>query len=141
MKFQFLVLAVVLVPSFSWGQTELNKTYPVQNGQSIVMHFDYPELVQVSTWDRNEVSIQGSVSINGGENDDAFIIENSTEGGRLSIRSYIKDLKRLPERVTVYRDGQKIIFKDKAEMKKFQQEQGGGFNTMSFGPEIDIVLQ
>ena len=35
-----------------------------QNGQKIVVHFDYPELIRVSTWDKNEISIQASVSIN-----------------------------------------------------------------------------
>jgi hypothetical protein len=141
MKFtSVLRIVAIFIPVASWAQTSVNKIIPVQNAQSVVMHFDYPELVQVSTWDKNEISIQGSVSINGGENDDAFILENSASGNTINIRSEIKDLKELPQRVTIMRDGQKIIFRDKTELKKYQQEHGQGFNTMSFGPEIDIVL-
>lgn len=105
------------------------------------MRFDYPELVKVSTWDKNEISVQGTVSINNGENDDAFIFENSLNGNTIEIRSSIKDIKHLPQRITIMRDGQKIMFKDKAELKKYQQEHGQGYNTMSWGADIDIVLE
>jgi hypothetical protein len=136
-----ITISALTLASASSAQTALNKTIPVQSGQSIVMHFDYPELVQVSTWDKNEIQIQGSVSINGGENDDAFVMENSVSGNAINIRSEIRDLKKLPQRIVLNRDGQKIIFKDKAELKKYQQEHGQGYNNMSFGPEIDIILE
>ena len=47
------------------AQTPVNKTYPVTTGQKISFRFDYPELVKISTWDKNEISIVGTVSING----------------------------------------------------------------------------
>lgn len=141
MKFETLTyLAALVFPSAAFAQTQINKTIPVQNGQTIVMHFDYPELIQVSTWDKNEISITGTVAINGGENDDAFILEHAVSGKTIDIRSEIKDLKKLPQRVTIVRDGQKIMFRDKAELKKYQQDHGQGYNTMSFGPDIEITL-
>ena len=140
MKLNLIFLITGFVPGWLHAQTEITKTYPVQSGQSIVMHFDYPELVQVSTWDKNEISIQGTVAINAGEHDDAFTIENSVEGKNIMIRSQIEDLHNLPQRITLYRDGQKIIFRDKAGLKKFQQEHGGGYNSLSYGADIEIVL-
>jgi hypothetical protein len=122
------------------AQTQLNKSIPVQRGQVIRMHFDYPELIRVTTWEGSEIVVQGTVSINGGENDDAFILENSVTGNTVNINARIKDLKNLPQRVTVYRDGQKIMFRDKEELRKYQAEHGKTFNQMNFGPEIDIVL-
>src|SRR3954468_12610536 len=107
-----LRIVAIVIPSASFAQTPINKTIPLQSGQSIVMHFDYPELVQVSTWDKNEISIQGTVDINGGENDDAFVMENSTAGGTVNIRSEIRNLKSLPQRITVCGQGKKIMFKD-----------------------------
>ena len=136
-----LAMSALLITFHDYAQTQINKSIPVQSGQTINMHFDYPELVKISTWDKNEISIQGSVSINGGENDDAFVLENSVNGNIVDIRSEIRDMKSLPHRVTVYRDGQKIIFKDKAELKKYQEEHGKSFNSMSHGPDIDIVLE
>jgi hypothetical protein len=139
-KYITVFLAVLTTMTVADAQTRLNKTIPLQPGQKIKMHFDYPELVKVSTWDRNEIVVEGSVSINGGENDDAFIFENEAIGGAMELRSYIKDMKKLPQRITVTRDGQKIMFRDKAELKKYQQEHGTGFNNMSWGPDIDIEL-
>jgi hypothetical protein len=134
------LIAILLCPVVAFAQ-DINKTIPVSAGQKINMRFDYPELVKVSTWDKNEISVQGSVSINNGENDDAFIFENSVNGNTVDIRSSIKDIKQLPQRITIVRDGQKMIFKDKAELKKYQEEHGKGYNTMSWGADIDIVLE
>jgi hypothetical protein len=142
MKIKIAILIAALVtPIKDFAQTKLSETIPVQSGQKISMHFDYPELVRVSTWDRNEISVQGTVSINNGENDDAFVFEKSVNGNIVDLRSFIKGIKSLPQRITIVRDGQKIMFKDKAELKKYQQEHGTGYNTMSWGPDIDIHLE
>lgn len=142
MKSKLLLLIVALAtPVKEYAQTVVNKSVPVQSGQTIVMHFDYPELIRVTTWDKNEISIQGSVSINGGENDDAFILENTTSGNTIRINSEIRDLKKLPQRITINHNGQKIMFRDKAEFNKYQAEHGRNYNTMSWGPEINIELE
>jgi DUF4097 and DUF4098 domain-containing protein YvlB len=104
------------------------------------MHFDYPELVRVSTWTRSEISIQGSVSINGGENDDAFELQKKIVGSTISVESEIKGLKDLPQRMTVVRNGQKIVFKTKADYRKYCNENGKDFNFMSTGVDMEIVL-
>jgi hypothetical protein len=142
MKVKIIMLVVVLaIPAKEYAQNQLNKSIPVQSGQRINMHFDYPELIRLSSWDKNEISVQGTISINGGENDDAFIFENSVSGNTINIRSSIKDLKYLPQRVTITRDnGQKIMFKNKAELKKYQDEHGKNYNNMSWGADIDIEL-
>jgi hypothetical protein len=142
MKAQILVLLVALVmPVKEYAQTQLNKTIPVQPGQMISMRFDYPELVRVSTWDRNEIVVTGDVSINNGENDDAFLFENSVSGNTVMINASIRDIKHLPQRITIERDGQKIVFKDKNALKQYQQEHGTTYNNMSWGADIDIQLE
>lgn len=129
-----------LVWTFSGAQTPVNKSVPVQPGQSISIHFDYPELIRVTTWDKNELSIQGTVSINGGENDDAFELFTTTSGQVISVRNEIHNLKGLPQRITVTRDGQKIVFKSKADYQKYTEQNGKGFNMMSQGVDMDIFL-
>jgi hypothetical protein len=140
MKTKLLIPFLLLAVS-SLAQTAINKSIPVSPGQKINMHFDYPELVRVSTWDKNEISIQGSVSINGGESDDAFVLENSTSGNLISIESRINGLKSLPQRITITRGGQKIVFKTKADYRKYCDENGKDFNTMSTGVDMDIILE
>jgi len=123
------------------GQTPVNKSYPVSAGQKIAFHFDYPELVKISTWDKNEISIEGVVSINGGENDDAFELIQSVSGNTINIENRIKGMKDLPHRVTITRGSEKITFKTKEDYKKYRDEHGKDFNTTNFGVDIEIVLE
>lgn len=138
----FALLVAVFAPFQDYAQTPVNKVIPVKAGQKISMKFDYPELVKVSTWDKNEISIQGSVSINDGENDDAFELITSTGDNTISIKNEIRNMKNLPHRITV-RDGtQKIVFRTKEEMKKYKEENNiGHFNSVSNGVEMDIILE
>lgn len=124
------------------AQTSVDKTAIVQNGQSVLFHFDYPELIKVSTWDKNEVSVHASVSINDGENDDAFELTASTAGNTLSFRGEIKGLKNLPRRTTIIDGGQKISFRSEADYKKYREETGrSGFERVSMGVDIDIIIE
>jgi hypothetical protein len=143
MKLKIIFFSVALMMALDgYTQTPINKSIPVQPGQKIVMHFDFPELIRVTTWDKNEISIQGSVSINGGENDDAFELFNSTSDNTISIRNEIKNMKGLPQRITIVDGAQKIVFKNKEEFRKYQAENGKSkFNMMSSGVDLDILLE
>ncbi len=135
-----LLLFFLFVGTLAYPQTEVNKTIPVQAGQTITMNFDYPELIKVSTWDKNEVSITGTVTINGGENDDAFSLDLLSTGKEVSITGEIRNLKNLPHRITVWHDGQKMIFRTKADYRKYVDEHGRNYNTMNWGTDMDIFL-
>lgn len=123
------------------AQTPVNKSYPASAGQKIAFHFDYPELVKISTWEKNEISIQGMVSINAGESDDAFELTQSVSGNTISIENRIRNLKELPHRITVMRGSEKITFKTKADFKKYKEEHGENFNMTNWGVDIEIVLE
>ena len=89
-------VAIILISLFTGAlaaQTPVNKNYPVSAGQKISLHFDYPELVKISTWDKNEISITGTVSINGGEHDNAFELIQSTSGNTMNIENKIRNMK------------------------------------------------
>jgi hypothetical protein len=123
------------------AQTPVNKTYPVAAKQTVSMRFDFPELVKISTWDKNEIAITGTVSINGGENDDAFELLQSLSGNIIYIENKIRNMKELPHRITVVRNGEKITFKSKADYQKYREENGRDFNVRSEGVEMDILLE
>jgi len=137
-------IILTLALSIAWAtraQTIVDKTLPVQKGQTVVLHFDYPELIRVTTWDKTEVSIHASVSINTGENDDAFELSTATNGNAVTVRSQIKDMKNLPHRTTIVDGGKKITFRTQADYKKYQQETGrSGFEMVSNGVDMDIVI-
>lgn len=135
-----LIFFFILLNASVYSQTAINKTIAVQSGQTISMHFDYPELIKVSTWDKNEISITGTVSINGGENDDAFSLEASSRTSEVEITGEIRNLKNLPHRITVWNGKQKMMFKSKEEYRKYADEHGRGYNSMSWGTDMDILL-
>jgi hypothetical protein len=136
-----ILIALCYLSKATFAQTPVNKTYPVQAGQSIKFHFDYPELIKISTWDKNEISIQGTVSINGGESDDAFELSSSAFGNTLLIESRIKNLKNLPRRITVTKDGKKFTFKNKSELKDFDPQNRNNYKCYSEGVDMDILLE
>jgi hypothetical protein len=139
---KILLVALLAMPLQQYAQTVVDKSISVQGGQKVVMHFDYPELIQITTWDKNEISIKGSVSINGGENDDAFEIFSATNGNTISIRNEIKDFKNLPHRITIVDGAKTILLKDKEELRKYQAEHGRGeFERMSWGVDMDIQMK
>lgn len=136
----FIILAIL-----GWGlmcaaQTSINKTIPVSSGQNIDFNFDYPNLIRVSSWNKNEISITGTVLINGGENDDAFQLTSIVSGDRVSVKGEIPKIKDLPQRITVRRNGETMVFKNKSEFEKYKNEKGGGFDMTSWGHDVEIVL-
>ncbi len=123
------------------AQTMVSKTIPVQEGQKIRMKFDYPELVKVTTWDKNEISFEGRVSINGGENDNAFKLEVNTSGSEVTLRNEITNMSSLPHRITVMKDGEKRVFRNKTEWRKYNDEHGGNYSMKNEGVDMDIQLE
>ena len=136
----FLILLAVGLTLSCLAQTTINKSIPSTGTQKIDMHFDYPKLIRVSSWDKNEVSITGTVSINGGESDNAFKLISNTNNATLTISGEIENIKSLPQRITVTRNGEKMTFKNKDEFNKYKEQHGEGFDMTNWGHDIEIVL-
>lgn len=136
-----ILITALFVSTFAFGQTKLDKIIPVRSGQQVRITFDYPELIKISTWDKNEISIQGTVSINDGESDHAFVIDANTGGEVIDIRGKIKDMDDLPQRITVIKDGVKTVFHSESEYRKYKKEKNlSHFDMMNRGLDIDITL-
>lgn len=121
------------------AQTNVNKTYPVKAGQKLVMKFDFPKLIKVTTWDKNEVAINAKVNINDGENNDAFVLEDTNDGGELTISNKIKDRENLPKRYIIKQGGEKMVFKTKKALQEYMDEKKQT-NWDYWGSNIDIDI-
>lgn len=137
----YLAITILFVSVGLSAQTKVEKTISVSSGQNISINFDFPELIKLSTWDKNEISIQGEVTINNGENDDAFELLTSTSGNTVLIENKIKDLKDLPQMITVIDGSKKVMFKSKQEYKKYRNENGLSYDMVSWGVDMDIRLE
>lgn len=133
----------MLIISGVSAQTKVEKTYPVKPGQKVDLSFDYPKLVRISTWDKNEVSVTAMVSINDGDNDDAFVLESDqASDGSLSIRNNIKDMKNLPKHYTIVRAGKKSTFRTREAYEQYLSENGRSGNQMtSEGVDVEITVE
>lgn len=135
----FILTSFITVSLFA--QTPVMKSFATTSGQKIILRFDYPELIKVTTWDKNEISITGTVSINSGESDGAFELVQSESGNAIVIENRINKLKDLPHRITVKRGGETITFKSKQEFEKYAQQNGRNFDYVTQGVDMDIVLE
>ncbi len=123
------------------AQTTVNKTYPLKAGDKIELDFDYPKVVRISTWDKNEVSVTAHVSINNGENDTAFVLIEKNEDGVLSIKNKINNMDKLPHLYTVMQDGKKTIFRSKEDFKEYMSKNGGVRRYSSEGVDLEITIE
>ncbi|NCI45606.1 hypothetical protein [Sediminibacterium soli] len=134
------LIAACILSVQAMAQSVVSKTYPVKTGESVKLKFDYPKIVHVSTWDKNEVAVTAKVNINDGENDSAFVLEDSKENGVLFIKNKIRDMDKLPRRYTLYKDGKKTVFRSKDDFRSFTRQSGGG--TMSSeGVDMEITVE
>lgn len=136
-----LTLAASFVFGLTAAQTAINKSFPTDESQKLSLKFDYPQLIKISTWDKSEVQILGTVNINENENNTAFQIKESKEGNSLVIEGKMSEMKNIPHRITVQKGSQKLIFKSREEYQKYCKENNVTFNSMTDGVDIDIQLE
>lgn len=123
------------------AQTTVNKTYALKSGDKIELDFDYPKVLRISTWDKNEVSVTAHVSINNGENDTAFVLEEKNEYGVLSIKNKIRNMDKLPRLYTIIQDGKKTIFRSKEDLREYTAKNGGAHRITSEGVDLEITIE
>jgi hypothetical protein len=126
------------------AQTPVKKSIPWKVGQKLVMDFDHPDM-KIHTWDKNEVSIGGTVSINRGENDNAFDIIVEESAGQVKISSILKDKEKIPQRIVIKKGDEEFYFKANSyndpEVQKFLEQNGHEYSYMSNGIIRDIELE
>lgn len=125
------------------AQTKVEKTIPIKAGQQLVFNADYPEL-KIQTWDKNEVLITGTVSINRGEHDQAFDLRVESSTGEVTITSLLKDKENIPQRIVIKKGDQEYFFKsgnyNDPEIQKFLEANGREYSYMSNGIIQEIKL-
>ncbi len=147
MKTINIILAAFFIVATVSAQSTVKKSYNTSGINTLKGDFTWGD-VKITNWDGDRVEVEASVSINNGENDDAFIIDSDQSGGTLNINTYIKDMDDLPKMVTIKHKGEKYYFKKegdyKSKIRQLKKELGTeSFNTYSNGVavEIDLVIK
>ena len=140
MKNIFLLSIIML--SFNIGNTQVNisKSYATNNIEKLKLTFDYPQLVKVKTWNKNQVTIEAKVNINDGLNNDAFVITETTDDNVLRVEGKIKKVEDLPRKTTVFLKDKTITFRNNDEFKKYKKENNLS-NNINCNNDIDIEIE
>lgn len=138
-----LLVGMIAIGTMAGAQTKIEKTIPVKAGQTLVLDLDYPE-AKIQTWDKADVLITGTVSINQGEHDSAFQLEVMTTGNKLVVTSLIKDKESLPKRLLIKKGDREYYFKTDnyhdPDVQKFLAENGNEYSYRSTGIHQEIHL-
>ena len=138
------ILLVFLCPALL-AQRNIEKKVTVSSSQSLSLEFDYPELIKVYAGTTNELVIKGKVSINRGENDEAFELKQEQSGSVIRIISGLRDRDKLPKRLVLKKGDQEYYFKtdnyNSPEVQKFLEENGSEYTYMNNGIIMDIELE
>ncbi|NVK85162.1 MAG: hypothetical protein HWE21_12625 [Cytophagia bacterium] len=141
MKQTITLLLVLLMSSGLEAQSTFEKSYQLNKEDKLTLDFEYPELVKINTWEKQEVLVKARVFINGKENTEDFTIEDKRGSKGLIISSHLKDIDKHngnyimvsdddddEESITVNRDGKSITI-------------GKGNGNYTYGTKIDIELE
>lgn len=139
MKTILFWLLMAMVPGIALSQTKINKSYPVKKGDAVVLHFDYPKVVHVSSWDKNEIAIEATVKINNGESDSAFTLQESSADGTITIQNKL-DMNKIPEAYYVKENGIKTRLNSKADLDAYIKEKGGAKISTYQTKDIEITI-
>lgn len=140
MKMYFILIGSLIALQLE-AQTVMSRSVPTKSGQKVSISFDYPELIKISTWEKSETEVVAQVKINNGENDDAFELIMEDRSGIITIENRIKNMKNLPQTITVVDGAQKISFQSKEEYRKYKAEKGHSFNLVSTGVDMEITVE
>ena len=91
MKTHILLAFTMLFLATMTAQRNVEKTEPVSTGQDVFLNFKFAQDIQVEQWNKNEVSIKASVSIDNGDGNDDFSLKTEKGSGSLKISSDFGD--------------------------------------------------
>ncbi len=140
MKVPLIILFLISSIS-SFAQLTFDTTFSSGSVDLLLADFNWGDAT-IRSWDENNIRFRGSVSINLGENNEAFEWAVESEDGEIRVASDIPDFEELPEYITLYRDGEKIYSSpesaDDAQWKAMRDEE---HTWMSKGPVIEVEME
>ncbi len=111
MKKIYLIISLILFSTLAYTQTMLEKTAKITNQKTVMLDFDFADEITIKGWDKDEVLVKVSVSINDNEDNDAFKLDLNETSSRISFISEIENMKKISKnKITVKKskDGKRI---------------------------------
>ncbi len=84
-KYTFLLLVLIINQAFS--QKIIDKKLPFSAGQTVNLNLRFGDSIKVRYWDKNEVSVHISATINAGKLNDALTVTTSSNTEQISLKT------------------------------------------------------
>lgn len=136
-----LTLGLSLFALSLFGQTTIHETYSINKQQEVSLNFDFPKLIKISTWDKNEIEISGTSNINDGINDSSFKISEKSTAQQIIIEGKLNDYKNLPKQITAYNGKEMLVFKNNEQLKQYEKSNDVKLINISYNSQVEIVLE
>ena len=130
--------------STAFAQIKINETIATKANQVVHFELDHPDVV-FKTWNKNEIQIKGTASINNGKNDDAFNLTVDREGRGIYIETDIENECKLPKMISAEKDGKTIYLgSTKAynlDWEALNEEHNGELDNINIGVLVEVKLE
>ena len=105
MKKIIIILILALTASIGYSQKIIEKVESTKGIKQIKLDLDFADEIKISCWNKDEVSIFATVSINDNEDNDVYSLEIEKSGSKLLVTSEYDDLERVSkENITIKKD-------------------------------------
>ncbi|MFY0593083.1 hypothetical protein [Roseivirga sp.] len=104
MKRSILTTLLMLIVLIGQAQEKKTQSYQLKGANKISLQFEYPQIIKIKTWDKNEVQIISYLDINNGKDNENFVLKERSKGSKFSIVSELKGLDRYDNVHMVGRD-------------------------------------
>ncbi|MBK8504924.1 MAG: hypothetical protein IPL46_23530 [Saprospiraceae bacterium] len=143
MRFIMIGFILFLTRTSLHSQNKFDKSTPLNGISRITGQFEWGD-VTIKNWNGTELKVIGTLSVNLGENNDAFSLEFERKGGMLEIHSTIKDWKSLPQYLTIFQGEEQKYFKvgseNNIDWPSIKKKHGEAGHYYSVGILVDIDL-
>jgi Putative adhesin len=75
------------------AQTVVEKHFGYSPGKGIKMDIQIADSIRIATWNKNEVYVRASVSINENRDNDRYKVRFDEAGDKIAIRAHFEDIK------------------------------------------------
>lgn len=111
-------LLLVLWHSLVLAQPNFTKTIDAKQAKHLSFSFDYPKQISLTTWEGNQILIEGEVVIDGGKRNDVFVIDYKWDGNKLQISNKL-DIQAIPEKYFAENATSTVVFDSKEELDAY----------------------
>ena len=125
---------------YAFSQNTISKSYPLKPGQQVELRFDYPKLIKISSWDKNEVAIVATLLTDDHAAPDAFTLKDSLDQNSFIISNKI-DWNKVPTKYYRVEKGVKTSFETKQDFDNYKKENSENSQNASYYQQRNLDVQ